>query len=977
MWFDGRGWSTASLLILLVTPAPAWGQPNSPSASEHHPQIIYTGQSQGTFHARLDFAELTPLHQLSEQDPVQPVGMLSDNVFRSGNMYLYTEQGPLTREDVQQFFSHGQPRFERSQPLPLLRSDYAYLLETPTASRPWGLGWLEQAYRRHGGYDDIRLVQARHHTLRSAAGTRLALVNLEDTPLSSSEPLHRRAWEMVPAAAVRIRREPTGDAPATIMTIGRTLGEGLRRQWLQSRMKRAAAGRAIALDLGNAVEFGTSESTRQRRAFSMTRLASLQLDGMVPAEAELALDAAEWSRLTEAVPVFAANLTPQNPEFRSPPPVLTRQLDGVSVAVVGLVDDRAFTSAGLAGKSSFWKVEEPIEAARKILRQFEQMPLSSRPEWVVLASNIQDERLQMLQHLNGASAVLADMEGTPGEVITESTRLAGQARTRVRSSLLLARSSPNRVGHLTATFRGSPAGPKLLSEITNRAILVTDQLPHDPHARALLDAIKADQQRRSRELLLPDIRDLHPLVPPDSVALPSSRVTETLWNRLIAQMLWRTTHAEAAFVRRLPLRQRVFGPVSRLTVEGWLEFPDQLVDVRVAGKTLRALAGLRQPGLGWAGLDPSSETLMGASIRDDDWYRLTTTDATTRLPEVAALLGDSPTVNQWKWLHHAELHPAQKGIPMGLRDHVISCLKELKGRHRGQFNESYRRELLAWCLANAEDSPARWSLRLEDGELLTNALNASGHSAFSQVRNTRVTAPSSQTLGGRAKLSVLYDSRDWAFENRARAVYKRQSLNRSGQEVNQETDDELNLSSEIRLKRIAVPLPGGAAVPFASWNYTTEFVPDSTDQLVKPRRSELAAIGGLVYAPGGAVRDWRVGAALKNDLANPGMLEPGLYLAGGLERSLTPLTQAKVRTGMEVFRYFPTATDTPDRLGLSALLNAGIAIPLWERFTLNVGADWFLFTGKVPETAILGSNLEFRVGLGYSLAWKPLHGVWF
>jgi hypothetical protein len=68
-------------------------------------------------------------------------------------------------------------------------------------------------------------------------------------------------------------------------------------------------------------------------------------------------------------------------------------------------------------------------------------------------------------------------------------------------------------------------------------------------------------------------------------------------------------------------------------------------------------------------------------------------------------------------------------------------------------------------------------------------------------------------------------------------------------------------------------------------------------------------------------------------------------------------------------------TDTPDRLGLAATLNAGLAIPLWDRLTLNVGADWFVFTGKVPETDRLRASADFRVGLGYSLAWKPLHNL--
>jgi hypothetical protein len=145
----------------------------------------------------------------------------------------------------------------------------------------------------------------------------------------------------------------------------------------------------------------------------------------------------------------------------------------------------------------------------------------------------------------------------------------------------------------------------------------------------------------------------------------------------------------------------------------------------------------------------------------------------------------------------------------------------------------------------------------------------------------------------------------------------------------------------------------------------------------KPRRQELAAIWGLVAEPGGDWKPLRVGLAMKNDLANPAMIEPGFYASGTWEHVVAPWFPAKLKAGLEAFQYLPTATDAPDRLGLAATITGGVAFPLWERVTLNVAGDWFVFRGKVPATSQLGASADLRVGIGYALAWKPLYGVWF
>jgi hypothetical protein len=974
-----------ALLLCLLGPLPVAAQEPPDASSDARVQFIYTGHTGGVSGGRVDFAELAPAFQYIDNPDIKPGNLAQDNIFRDKQRFIYTDQGPLTLEDFTEFFQQGPPRISAPETIPVLSSDYAHIVEMAEgrSDADWGIDWLDSSLKRLGGFEDARRATARRYRLSNGIGTELFMLDLAAAPPGSADPsplLPPSDWEMIPSAALKVHSLLAGASNRTLMVIGRPLGDGLRRLHLQKSLRNQDASSTLSIDLGNLVETGVSEAIQQRRDFTLAQLNELQLDAVVPGEAELALPPDEFTRLAAAAPILAANLIPVDPNQARPAGIMLRRIDQVQVAVVGLVDDRRPVATGLSGPQSRWRIEEPVEAARQTLKKLAELHPKEVPACIVLATNIRDERLQTLRHLNGITVVLADMVGTPGEILQESASVGGRARARVRSSLMLARSSPARVGRLTARFQLSPGEAPRLLGLHNEARLITDRLPYNQAARSTLNAIKARYQKRRRELLLPDIRDLKLTRPGRQGDSPPRGIyyldTDT-WNQFIGHIVWQSTGAEATFLRRLPLSSRAIGPINRANVEGWLEVADRVVDVALPGKTLKALAALNDTALTWTGYDPKTGTILGSAVRDEELYRVTTTDITSHLPAIRPLLEAVPRHERWQGLSPIAQRPVETGQTLALREHLLANLAALKSKHQGTFSAAYLAELRSWFAPGVWDGPARWSVRLEDGELSSQALQSGASPAFAQVRNTRVTAPSSQALGGRGRLALLFESPHWALENQVRSVYKRQTLVRDGQDVSQETDDEINLRSEIRLKRLGIPFPAAPLVPFGSYNYTTEFVPDEIDGTTKPRRAELAAITGLMFAPGGMFREWRIGTALRNDLANPGLLEPGLYLSGGLERSLAPLSQAKLRTNVEVYRYFPTDFDTPDRLGLLGSFNSGLAIPLWERFTLNLSADWFVFSGKVPANEQIRSSLEFRVGLGYSLAWKPLHGIWF
>lgn len=935
--------------------------------------IVYTGLTGGLTHARTDFAPLWTMFDTSLSPPFRAGGFREDNVFRHGDRLLYTDQGPLTLRDLERFLEGGACTFGPPEPVPLVLTDDALVVELGSAG--WGLPAFGDLVARAGRFHTTQGRRARRHRIVNEAGTTLFLVDSAGAPLDPCAPLAAvEEWEMVPAASVDLTQlAPDGSRRGSrLLAAARPLGQGLRRSLLVQRWRAATPGRALYVDLGDALEPGGSEGAVVRRGFTMAHLGELGLDGLVPGETELGLARAEWARLAATVPLLAANVEPLDAAEPRPAPALTRLLGKVRVAVVGLADDRTFEAAGLAGAGARWKVGDPVAVAVRELARLRELPLATRPELTVIATNIRDDRLQLLRQLDGAAAVLADMDGLPGELVEETVSVSGEARARGRKPLLVVRSSPSRVGRLTAHFSPDTGEGRNLLRLRNEAQLVTDKLPQEARWRHELNVLADAHQRKRRELLLPDLREVE--VAGERLA---DRFDTGRWNTLVTQVMWSQTGAEVTVLRRIPLDYKVIGPVSRLAAERWLEVEDRLVDVVLPGKAIKALAATGQGLLSFAGYDAGAGQVLGGPIGDEELYRVTTTDLTMRLPRLREHFEGRPTRDRWATTPEGFWRSEATGAPVTLRDQVVDSLRALKQRHGGAFDSAYREDLLAWLAPRPAAGPPRWSVRLDDGELLTNALRGAEDPAFAQVRNTRATAPSTLTVGGRGRVAVLYDSRDWGLEQRARGIYKRNTLTREGTEVVQETDDELALTSEVRLKRLAAQLPVGTLTPFGSGTYTTEFVPDVSDGGPKPRRSELAAIAGLLWAPGGPDRDWRLGFALKNDLANPGMLEPGFYVAGGFERSLAPLLPARFKSGVEVFRFAATPTDTPDRLGLAATLNAGLAIPLWDRLTLNVGADWFVFSGKVPDTDRLRASADFRVGLGYSLTWKPLHRIWF
>ncbi len=960
-----------------VVPLPeaAAGQVAVPAPSrERWVRVLYTGFGEGLAGASdSTVSEVAPLFDSRRKRDFRVSGWLTGTVYRRGDWFISRSDDNLRVSELREFLLGRRggldvlPAGERRA----LLTEGACIIDTGDRKGDpgcWLLPWLWDVERASGEYPDAQMMRARRYTLLAADGQELDLWQVGNGVAPSAATLgHPDEWERRHVGSV-VGERP--DRSSSLLVIPRPYGDTLRRSQFAKAWRAQLGEQTLLVDLGNLFNPGESDLARDLRALALQHVGTLKLDALVPAEPELALNEADWATLASRVPLLAANVKRRDEAASGLSPWLMKEVSNLKVLLVGLVDDRTVGLYRRNAAGARWVVEEPISA----LERLEPEIRAQGADCVVIVTNIGDERLEVVRRSGLGHAVLADMWGGRGHSIQEVLKLDGQGVRRTSSNLtFLAHSSRNRVGLLEAQFVQAKDEHLELRELSNTARLVTDQVEGDRLTRVAVDVLKDRHQARRTELLVPDLREVAALVPdcpkPENPGALMA-LDGTLFNRLITDVLLERSGAELAINRFIGVKAMPTGPVTEYAIERFLDTGDRVMVGTLNGKSLKALLELESAKqLVIRGLKRGQPLkVMGHPVQDDEFYRVVTTDALMAQPRVAPIFA----TGRWQALGI--------GPEAQLQQVVLGTLVERKRMYGG-----FTADFMNWFAGAIKEGDAltrpRWLMRLDDGDLQVNTYRNRGNEAFAQVRNTRVNTPDTLSLGGKGRLAIAFENSDLTWENRLRAINRRQTINKEGAPINQETDDEILLTTEFRMKRWQWPWGSGAGAwpvtPYLSGNYTTEFNPDVTGAIAKARRAELNAVTGMILSPGMGFKDLRAGVVVKHDLANPGLPEPGLVLAANYEQTLAPYFPATFKSGLDLINYLPVATDTADRLGLMATLNAGLVIPLWERLNLNVMADWFLFTGKVTQTTGLGNSLDLRVGLGYTLTFKPLAGIWY
>lgn len=928
--------------------------------------VLFSGQMGGLGERLVGFEELGPF---SDPQATVSAGPFAGRwAYRQGPLLAFSPGRLTPRQAWQSFWSGGGVRLQAAPALSLVETDRAFVASGAWPGRApeaWLGPWLGGALRE-GGFPEARVRRVARFV--ATRGTeRWIVLSLDGKAPPLSRFARPEAWDRVESG--ELTAHAPGAKPLPVWAMSRPYGSGPRRLRLWQTWAQKAGPQLLRVDLGNALEVGGSPAAEAQRQASLGALKRLGLDLLVPGPRELSLGPEDWARLSEAAGVvLAANLSTKEEAWRRPEAWCRRRLAGVDVGVVGLVDDQALRQAGLVGPGLPWQAIEPLGAGRQAV----EAAWAAGCDLVLVATNLKGQALQSLRGMVGVTAILADFQPLPGNHFEQAIHVTGGSRPRQSLPLLLASSSPSRVGRLTLAWEQGPTRRLQVVSVASEAQLVGDGWPADPalalEREALADRAKAEGQA----VVLPAPQAIAEAAASQGLSLPP-RWTEASWSLLMAKALRRATGAEVGVFRRRPVALRPPGPIDREALAlRWLREEDPVVAVDLKGSSLRALAKGAQEHWVFAGYDPEHHRLDGRAVVDDERLRVALPAGLAWEEPWGSALEGAPRHLRWQEAGPASWRAGPQGqaLPVAL---AVSRALEAWGEQLGGAQGPAFAAALARALSpdeTPEGAPWRWVVRLDDWQGTATRVAPTGQEAYGAVRNSRVNAPASWALGLKGRASMALEQGPWTWEGRMRAAYRRVTLQALGKaEQVQEAEDEVSFFGEGR--RYLGAWDGPAV--YANSNVVTEFLPDPG----KPRRLELNAESGLALGAWGGLSSLRLGGVLRNDLANPNRMEPGGRLEAGGRWPLAPWRlPGELKLSLEATHYLPVPGDGADRLG--SLVNAvgTYALPLGDHLKVEWVADALAFRGKGGQDP-WGSNLELRVGLGLDLGYKPLTGLWF
>lgn len=946
--------SLVALAAVLSMASPALASPVAP-ATEPTASIVYTADTRGLHSTTAHLGEPGPLYDPKVRGNVEPGGFTLDLgvLAAEGRFVLWGRDRELNAAAAKAALGGAGVRLTGpGRPLPTMRSDYATLIEEPADSPSWLLAWLAGKLAANGRYPDAELGEGAIFPAVGANGAPLWLVSLDGVRPGAAVLRDHRAWRWPIAHRLPVRR---GDEERRLLAIGREFG-GMRVHH-EAAARRAALG-AIRVDAGNLAP-GVSDPAAAEEL--LDALPGMKIDVLVPNVFEIRLPYERMARLAKIVPLVAANLTP--PPGIPVRPFVIHERAGRRIAIVGIVDDALLAQHGLVGRASGWKASPAGKALARATADARQ----SGADAVVVVTNMAEARLAdgFLDAAEDVTAVITPARRRTELAFRERFLPEHPERARYRRPWLVVGAERGDVGVLTLGFPARP-GARRPAWAENALRRHADDLPGAEDADAYWAKVEASSEREAAatDILLPDKRILaarEPRLAREDTGATAAYFDAADWSRLGASGLRRVARAEVGLVHSRTGGSTIIGGISRLYAQEWLPSV-QAMTLELTGAQLMGLAAVDDAHrrFTWAGFEPERGLVNGRRIVPQEVYRVATIESVARSDDYAKVLGDAEP----------------KYLGGTIRDLVVARFIELREEDPA-FGPGYQQRLIADLLDDGGAFEPRWRLDMKPLQTSFQQFRVANRQPFGAVRNSLINAPDSTIFGGKGDVALTYEAAQIDWENRGQVGYQRAELQVPGQDEPQEQADNVQLTSEVRLKALKLQAPEAAIslVPFVSGSYLTEFTPtvDPATRAQNPRRRELNGISGLVLYPGGWLKEVRLGAIAKNDLAvQVGGFEPGVQLAAVLEQPLGPLTFA---VEGDLKHYFLTPEDTADDLGVMGRVSAAVRVPIWGALGFSVGLDAFVFGGKVPETRTLGTSFTPTVGLTYRAAWKPQAGV--
>ncbi len=740
-------------------------------------------------------------------------------------------------------------------------------------------------------------------------------------------------------------------------------------------------------------------------------------DVIVPGPFDLALghDAFDaWRQKAGHPVVAAANLAAAPPKggakdargAKDFDAVVERDVDGVRVAVIGLVNPAALERAPPELRAS-WRVDDPIAAAYDVVGK--EMLLPRPPDLVVVITASRD-LLPKLAGVPGVDVVVAGGEGRTDalDVVTRAVPQNAREGVREPGPMLAVLGDAVAVRTVTARFepaRGEPPRAWRLAELEDAAPPVDGWSPRDvAFARPFRVAEERDWLHDAPPLLpkLDDVlahaKGAAALARGQDIAYRGGFVTvapddppiwsDALFHRLAANAVNRALGVDAAFTATTPRRSDLGNAaVSRGFVRDWLSGKGALIVVELRGDVLLRLAQAvaRQassfPPSSWiyaSAVDPARGVVGGRKIDPAVTYRVALDAKSAARGDVAALLDKQPAHKRFAVTGDARwrVEDGPSGAALAASAAVLAVLERA---------DQDARKIGALLDDEATVVEPEWRFSVAGLDVHgTGGRSSDNIAPFALTKEARAAQPAFSQIGVHAELQSLYDSASFAWESRLKLHYESILLVDVPGSLLQDQVDDAVLSTEGRLNSISIHGDAGdfRIVPFGQLAVDSEITPtqvpvDASDPqkgfTELPRQWLFRESAGIAAFPGNWVKEVRLGAILQHD-ASEAFDHGGPVrndVGAGLEwHILVPLWKLAFTSDVDARYFIPDGDDLESDLALRAQAVHRLALPVTPTTSVFVFFDTIFLVGKKPPLDQLGWNAIAGGGITFADTWR-------
>jgi len=777
-------------------------------------------------------------------------------------------------------------------------------------------------------------VRAFRSTVRRCEGTRgpVWLAGPDDVDVSDGRPFeHRLALEL----------SGRGDR---VWAIGRPDQEMARRVAL---LESLTATGAHWIDGGSFVDGVSTVDAGERsrhRPLGFDTLRRLQPTALVPGAQELAPGALAFLQEAGELPYVAANWTvSEGSALPTLPPAWRGDLDGVDVAVVGLIDPAvARARPGLAAEGLV--LSDPVTAGQKAI---DALWADEPPDVTVVLGTFGPTLLARLQtELRHVDVLVGDPSPSVDRLDTVEIALHEPFGGEDEPTITLP------VQGVTWAHLDVEDGQ--VTRARYRPTRITAAIDPDEDTLTRITAVRREAYPAVDRVVLP--------APPEG---PVATWSSEQWEALLCQAVLERTGAELALLPELPSPPAVPGPLTEKLVLDQLALGDRLEGRFVLGDKLQRLSDKAFEVVPVScGIELGSSAVVGGRAADPlRAYRLVTTDRLLVDGPTAALVSEalpSRIGDRTSW------DPEVKTLVAGIREGLLGL-----GGTDKEGEPFLARTDAVLARTPAHKTPL-WLLRMTRVSLSAARFQGAEDERYAEIPETLATSPSSLTLLADVDAGLEYSDARVAWDLRQRLMFTRLAIETPGapDDVSEPADDWRSSSS--------LTVPAWGLTVGSVWSPYTELLLDSEltaveeeDGTRNPLQEDLSLTLGVSTATG-ALTLLRLGAFGLRDLSVP---DKPWEVGGRAEASTSVSLGAGLAwaSTLDAFVFADTPETDGSDLRFKALIDTRLSLPVTRWFSVAPYAQGFAFAGRLPETS--DPALAYTVGTSLDLIGAlRLHG---